>query len=46
VFKINDMKIIDGITLWHLLGAVVGYLLHDTIYDWIKGKSDKISNSK
>jgi hypothetical protein len=40
------MKIIDGITLWHLVGAVLGYFLHDTIYDWIKGKNEKTTNPK
>ncbi|MFH8039012.1 MAG: hypothetical protein QXJ14_03305 [Candidatus Aenigmatarchaeota archaeon] len=41
------MKIVDGITLWHLVGAIAGYFLHDTIYDWIKGSGgNKPTNPK
>jgi hypothetical protein len=35
------MKIIDGITVWHLIGVLAGYFLHDKIYDLIKGSGEK-----
>jgi len=35
------MKAVNKITLWHLVGVVIGFFLHDKIVQFLKGKQSQ-----